>query len=155
MEPKEGTSEALPLQPGGSSSVSAGEEASHAGLPVGLTPLFHNYETSTIVPPRDVPLVILTVLAGGEWRQIEGLFALYGWERVETIVRADLNGLHILPDIVANFWSVVFWGHPLTPRTLLERWQGNVKVGGQTGDRREERAMESGRVAVWLEQGGP
>lgn len=29
------------------------------------------------------------------------------------------------------------------------------KSGGLTGDRRKERARESGRAAVWLEQWGP
>ncbi len=122
MSPEEGTTEPLPARSAGAPSVFTDGDALHAGLPEGLAPLFHNYETSTIVLLRDAALVILTVLARGEWHQVEDLFALYGWERVATTVRADLDGLHLLPDIVANFWSVVFWGRSLRQRTVLERW---------------------------------
>ncbi len=126
MEPEEHHTEAAPARPGTDFSVFTGggstAEASNPSLPDCLVPLFHNYETSTIVPPRDATFFILTVLAHGEWRQIQALFALYKEQRIKAVVRADLDGLHPLPDVVANFWSVVFWGQPLRPRTLLERW---------------------------------
>jgi len=93
-----------------------------SGLPKSLLPLFHNYEVDTIVPERDAAFIILTVLAAGRWQQIKDLFALYGWERIAATVQDDLAGLRTLPDVVANFWSVVFWERPLTQRSLLEKW---------------------------------
>ena len=122
MEPEARPTDAATARPGSDSSVFTGGEASNPSLPDCLVPLFHNYETSTIVPLRDAPFIILTVLVRGGWRQIQALFALYNGQRIKAVVRADLDELRTLPDVVANFWSVVFWRQPLRPRTLLQRW---------------------------------
>lgn len=110
-------------------------EAPLLALPEALIPLFHNYEADTIAPRRDATLVILTVLSKGGWRQIEALFALYGAERIEATVHADLNGLHMLPDITANFWSIVFWGLPLKRRSLVEKWSPTRTIPQGSGER--------------------
>jgi len=98
-------------------------------LPESLTPLFHNYEVATISPSRHASLIILTVLSRGDWFQVEALFALYGWEQIEEVVRADVVGLRTLPDVVANLWSVIFWGRPLNRKRAVERWAPTRSVG--------------------------
>lgn len=107
------------------------------GLPGEVRPLFHNYDADTIDASRDAAWIILTVLSRGDWDQVGWLFRTYGWARIEAVVRDDIAGLQTLPRVVANFWSVVFWGRTLPPRPFRERWAATRRVSGVTrGDGR-------------------
>lgn len=93
-----------------------------AGLPDEIKPLFHNYHPEMIDVERDAEWIILTVLLYGEWEQIEWAFRTYGWNRIEEVVRKDIEGMRTLPYVVANFWSIVFWGKRLPPPSPREEW---------------------------------
>lgn len=92
-------------------------------LPPEIARLFHNYRAELIDPERDARWVILTVLRDGDWDDHRWLFARYGWEEIARVVREDLEGLKTLPPSVANFWSLIFWGKPLSPRKPADRWR--------------------------------
>lgn len=87
--------------------------------------LFHNYIPETVDVERDAEWIILTVLTSGDWEQIKWAYNAYGAERLETVVRKDLDGLRMLPHPVANFWSVVFWDRQLPPFDAKEWWGTN------------------------------
>ena len=91
-------------------------------LPPRVARLFHNYAVRTIDAERDRQLVILTVLAYGEWEDIQWLFRTYGWDAVRDVVARDLQTVRSLPPSVLNLWSIVFWGKPLRPPEPRERW---------------------------------
>ena len=101
-------------------------------IPDLLGNLFHNYKTVTIDLKRDDKAVILTILIGGSWQQIQWAVAYYGLGRIGEVVQADLTGWRTLPPITANFWSVVLWGKQLAPMTLAERWgmTRTIREGG-------------------------
>ena len=105
-------------------------------LPDSLAPLFHNHELRTVSASKHASLVIITTLSRGTWEQIRDVFAMYGWARIEEIVCGDMKGLRTLPDAVANFWSIVFWGRPLSQRSAAERWAATrgAPKGGRTHD---------------------
>lgn len=109
------------------------------GLPDEIKPLFHNYRVETIDTERDAEFVIWTVLAYGDWEELEWAFRTYGWDRIQQVVEKDLNGLNSLPRSVLNFWSIVFWGKPLPPQTPRERWAQTrlVDRGGHLGGGKE------------------
>lgn len=91
-------------------------------LPDEIKPLFHNYHPEKIDVERDAEWIILTVLLYGEWHQIEWAFRTYGWNRIEEVVKKDIEGMRTLPYVVANFWSIVFWGRDLPHPTVREKW---------------------------------
>ncbi len=91
-------------------------------IPQRIAPLFHNYHTEKMDVVRDAEWIILTILMSGTLEQIQWAFATYGWDRIEAVAHKDLAGLKILPPIVANYWSVVFWNRPLPPVSIKERW---------------------------------
>jgi hypothetical protein len=91
-------------------------------LPPAIARLFHNYRPEAMDLDADAEWIILTVLRDGSWSDWQWLFATYGWERIASVVRRDLDGLRTLPHAVAHFWSVVFWGEPLPRPTARDRW---------------------------------
>lgn len=95
-------------------------------IPSIIHDLFHNYVPETVDVERDTEWVILTVLTSGDWEQIKWAYNAYGKDRLEAVVRKDLEGLRTLPHPVANFWSVVFWGRQLPPFSAKE-WWGTIR----------------------------
>ncbi len=102
-------------------------------LPRRVARLFHNYRAENMDLERHAELVILTVLRDGDWDDHRWLFGVYGRERVAKVVREDLDGLRTLSPSVANFWSIYFWGTPVAPPSLAERWRPTRLVGGPRG----------------------
>lgn len=97
-------------------------------IPKIIHDLFHNYAPETVDVERDAEWIILTVLTSGDWEQIKWAYNTYGGERLEAVVRKDLDGLRMLPHPVANFWSVVFWGRQLPPFDVREWWGTNRRI---------------------------
>ena len=97
-------------------------------IPKIIHDLFHNYAPETVDVERDAEWIILTVLTSGDWEQIKWAYNTYGGERLEAVVRKDLDGLRMLPHPVANFCSVALWGRQLPPFDVREWWGTNRRI---------------------------
>lgn len=104
------------------------EEVKLMKAPEQLRPLFHNYNFESIDLDKHWILVIKTVMVAGTWEQLQWMARYYGRDKLEQVVRDDLNTLQELPRPVSNFWSIVLWGKRLPALAKGERWRSTRKI---------------------------
>jgi hypothetical protein len=84
-------------------------------IPESLRRVFVRHEFDALDLQRDADVIIPEVLRYGSWDEIRWLFATYGFERIRSWMREDVETRMSLPPAVQALWTLVLLGEVVPP----------------------------------------